>query len=41
MPVELGVEDAGLVEVIRADLEQLLVGALAQPLREAGVVLGP
>ena len=39
MPVELGVEDARLIEVVRADLQQLLLGLLAQPLRKACVVL--
>ena len=41
MSVELGVKRARVVEVVGADLEQLLVGLLAQPLREAGVILGP
>ena len=31
----------GLVEVVRADLEQLLVGPLAQPLRELRVLIRP
>jgi len=37
MAVELGIERARMIEVVRADLEELLVGALAQPLGEAGV----
>ena len=40
MSVELGVEKARLVEVIRTDLDQLLVGLLAQPLGKACVVFG-
>jgi len=41
MAVELGIERARMIEVVRADLEELLVGALAQPLGEAGVIFGP
>ena len=37
--VELGEQRRGMVEVVCADLEQLVAGSLAQPLGEAGVVL--
>jgi hypothetical protein len=40
MSVELGVKEARLVEVIRANLDHFLVGLLAQPFREACVVFG-
>ena len=39
-PVELGQEQTRLIQVVRADLQQLLVGALAQPFGELLVVLG-
>ena len=37
--VELGQEHRGMVEMVRADLEQLLAGALLDPLREPRVLL--
>ena len=40
-PLELGEELDGLVEVVRADLDELLARALGEPLREPGVVLRP
>ena len=39
-PVELGHQLSGVVEVVGADLEQLVARPLLQPVREAGVVLG-
>jgi hypothetical protein len=39
--VELGDQGRRLVEMVGADLEQLLAGALAQPVGEALVQVGP
>jgi hypothetical protein len=39
--LELGEELDGPIEVIRANLNQLLARSLGEPLREAGVVLRP